>query len=453
MTAATKPLPRPSVSPTELYKTLPPAFGHDALALFGFNPNYVNLNHGSYGSLPLPVRAFCDELTDQVESNPDKFLRIDYIHYWNRVRERVAKLIGVETDECVIVNNTSHGLATILRNLILKEGDILIGATTTYGSVYQTLKYIADIPPHPILLTFNLQFPTSRAKIIQDFEEHIKQITKTGDATGERKIVALIDSIAGYPGAFLPWKEMVAICRKAGVISVIDGAHSIGQELDMNLSEAQPDFWVSVCPPALLVGCRNETSVPKELSQMALFKEGKCYSLCSEEKPASYQVVHPHPGHLSLSHDSDFQGPQDFVKLFEWTGTVDYVPHLSIGAAIDFREWLGGEHKINAYIHALAIAGGKHLAERLGTDVMDPDGQCGTALSGDVESTDEVLQIFIDTLILQWQTFAMAFKHNGKWWVRCSAQIWNEISDFDVIANALKDACSKVEEHVAQRNN
>ena len=42
--------------------------------------------------------------------------------------------------------------------------------------------------------------------------------------------------------------------------------------------------------------------------------------------------------------------------------------------AIDFREWLGGEHKINKYTHELAIAGGKHLAERLGTSVLDPEG-------------------------------------------------------------------------------
>lgn len=85
---------------------------------------------GSYGSLPLPVRAFCDELTDEVESNPDKFIRVNCINYMNRVRERVAKLIGAEMDECVIVNNTSHGLTTVLRNFTYNEGDILIGGVT-----------------------------------------------------------------------------------------------------------------------------------------------------------------------------------------------------------------------------------------------------------------------------------------------------------------------------------
>lgn len=89
-----------------------------------------HLLKGSYGSLPLPVRAFCDELTDEVESNPDKFIRVDCINYLTRVRERVAKFIGAETDECVIVGNTSHGIATVLRNFTFNEGDILVGGVT-----------------------------------------------------------------------------------------------------------------------------------------------------------------------------------------------------------------------------------------------------------------------------------------------------------------------------------
>ncbi|KAG8213124.1 pyridoxal phosphate-dependent transferase [Butyriboletus roseoflavus] len=440
---ATKSLPHHSVVAAKLYKTPPPPFGHDIRALFGFEPNYINLNHGSYGSLPLPVRAFCDKLTDEAESNPDKFIRVNCIDYLTHVRERVANLIGAETDECVIVNNTSHGIATVLRNFVFNEGDVLVGATTTYGSVSQTLKYLADLPPHPTLSTFNLQFPTKRAQIVQDFEEHIKQLTKMGDVeTGKRKIIALIDTIVSLPGVSLPWKEMVAICREAGVISVVDGAHSIGQELDINLSEARPDFWVSNCHKWLFS------------------KRGSAVLYIPKRNQHLIKSPIPTPVTYNSPHDGDYKGPQDFVTLFDWTGTIDYVPHLSISAAIDFREWLGGEHKINEYTHALALVGGRHLAERLGTNVMDPDGELTfnmvnveLPIPGEIEASDEVNKVFLDTLLLQWQTSALAYKHNEKWWVRCSVQIWNEISDFDVMANALKDACAKVKEYAAQQNN
>lgn len=108
--------------------------------------------------------------------------------------------------------------------------------------------------------------------------------------TETRKIVAVIDSIVSMPAALMPWKEMVAICNsyprhrlskflsveaeiengnenvhtdayvdadvqnqnsgydgdEVEVWSVIDGAHSLGQEQCIDLSEAKPDFWVSV---------------------------------------------------------------------------------------------------------------------------------------------------------------------------------------------------------------
>lgn len=44
----------------------------------------------------------------------------------------------------------------------------------------------------------------------------------------------------------MPWKELVQICKEEGIWSVVDAAHSIGQENDINLGEAKPDFWVSV---------------------------------------------------------------------------------------------------------------------------------------------------------------------------------------------------------------
>ena len=61
------------------------------------------------------------------------------------------------------------------------------------------------------------------------------------------KIVAIIDSIISNPAALMPWKELTQLCREEGVWSVIDAAHSIGQELDINLDAVKPDFWVSVC--------------------------------------------------------------------------------------------------------------------------------------------------------------------------------------------------------------
>lgn len=39
--------------------------------------------------------------------------------------------------------------------------------------------------------------------------------------------------------------------------------------------------------------------------------------------------------------------------------------------ALDFREWLGGEVRINEYCRALAIGGGERIAEIFETECMD----------------------------------------------------------------------------------
>jgi hercynylcysteine S-oxide lyase len=48
---------------------------------------------------------------------------------------------------------------------------------------------------------------------------------------------------------------------------------------------------------------------------------------------------------------------------------------IGFHSAIKFRQWLGGEEKINAYCHDLALRGGQRLAELLGTEVMDKTGK------------------------------------------------------------------------------
>lgn len=81
---------------------------------------------GAFGSLPAPVHRACTSLTDHIEANPDKFMLLEYRHLLVSVRERLAKLIGAETDECVLVQNASSAAASILHGFPWQEGDIIV---------------------------------------------------------------------------------------------------------------------------------------------------------------------------------------------------------------------------------------------------------------------------------------------------------------------------------------
>lgn len=162
--------------------------------------------------------------------------------------------------------------------------------TTTYNSVLRTAHYISDVLPHPKLVTIPIGFPTTHAEIIQNFKEYLD----ANPANPNKRRVAVIDSIVSNPGCLLPWKEMTKIAKDANVWSVVDAAHSIGQEVGLNLTEAAPDFWISVRVYLSLHAALANSLARIELSQVAQCKALLCSALCAIPEPAHYQDLNSH---------------------------------------------------------------------------------------------------------------------------------------------------------------
>lgn len=102
--------------------------------------------------------------------------------------------------------------------------------------------------------------------------------------------------------------------------------------------------------------------------------------------------------------------------------------------ALDFRQWLGGEEKIHDYCHSLAVSGGERLSQLLGTSLMDPMGEftlnmtnVELPLAPSIPNNGTTLEI-VRNLLERWRVSATIFRHNGKWWVRVCAQVWNEVN-------------------------
>jgi hypothetical protein len=104
-------------------------------------------------------------------------------------------------------------------------------------------------------------------------------------------------------------------------------------------------------------------------------------------------------------------------------------------AALDFRQWLGGEQKINDYCRSLALSGGKLLSRLLGTSLLDPTGEftlnmtnVELPLAPSILDNNTAFEFLLRNLLEGWRVSAAVFRHNGKWWVRVSAQVWNEVN-------------------------
>lgn len=412
------------IDPPELYRQDPPPFGSSVRKYFPFE--YTNLNSGAFGAMPKPVQSSVNKFLGKIESNPDHFHMIGYQPFLLEARRKMSQHVGADSDELVLIPNTSTGIAVILKNFDWNEKDVIVSFSTTYRTISKALQMTADMVPQPSLSQITLQFPTTHAEIVATFKNHIDKIPRSENT----RVVAIIDSLHSTPGVLTPWKELVKVCKEKDVWSIVDAAHSVGQELDINLGQVQPDFWTANCykwffakrPSGLLyVPRRNQMLIKSSI---------------------------PTSGFYTPSND---RTTTDFLAQFEWNGGIDLSSLFSVVHALEFRNWLGGEEKIIKYCHKLALEGGTRLAKVLKTKVMDNTEEltCNMVnvqlpLPSDLAPSLDLTVAFLKKLLEEHYVSCSPFYHNGAWWVRCCAQIWNELDDFDVLGKALLIVCPEI---------
>lgn len=70
------------------------------------------------------------------ESIENWYVLYSYKPMLKAIRARVAELVGADVDECVIVQNATHGINTVLRNFEWKHEDILVGSMLPASSIF-----------------------------------------------------------------------------------------------------------------------------------------------------------------------------------------------------------------------------------------------------------------------------------------------------------------------------
>lgn len=116
-----------------------------------------------------------------------------------------------------------------------------------YETISSAIKDLARKKPCPRTSQFIIGLPTSHASILASFKDHIRRVkAEMSHCSTAPKIVVILEAISSTPAILLPWKQMINICHEEKVWSIIDAAHSFGQERQVNLASADPDFWVTV---------------------------------------------------------------------------------------------------------------------------------------------------------------------------------------------------------------
>ncbi|TVY62748.1 Hercynylcysteine sulfoxide lyase [Lachnellula suecica] len=317
---------------------------------FLFSPALTPLNHGGYGAFPATVRTAQRHFQDEQESWPDLWFQRSRRQHIDVSRRAIAKLVHADVEDCVFVTNTSTGLDIVLRNLEFGAGDVVVTFATTYYAVQNTLLSVMEMSPVQ-MRKVEYTFPIAHDEIVQKFLEVVRKAKNEGLNVR----AAVVDTIVSVPGVRFPFEKLVKACKDEGILSIVDGAHGVGQ-ISLDLGQLDPDFFLTNCHKWLYTprGC-------------ALFYV---------PKRNQYLIQTPLPtgvGYVSTSKRG--QTHSEFRSLFDFVATSDDTAWMCLPAALKFRdEACGGEEAIYTYLQKIAREGGDKIAEILGTEVMQEPG-------------------------------------------------------------------------------
>ncbi|KAH7171310.1 pyridoxal phosphate-dependent transferase [Dactylonectria macrodidyma] len=429
-------------------------FGDALKKEFLFDPEWRNLNHGSFGTYPKAIQTKLRAYQDASEARPDVFIRYDYPELLDEAQSAVAKLLNAPEHTCVFVPNATAGVNTVFRNLVWNPDgkDVILSFSTVYEACGKVADFLVDYYTGQIATKeVELTYPIDDKDILQRFRDTVKQL----EAEGKRARVCIFDVVSSRPGVVFPWEAMVKACKELGVISMVDGAQGIGM-VKLDLSAADPDFFVSNCHKWLFsprgsavfyVPARNQHLLPTTLATS--------HGYVSKAAGARNVPLPP-------------SGRTPFVTNFHFVGTLDNSPYLCIKDAIEWRrKVLGGEEAILEYLWDLNKKGIELVADALGTEYME--NSTGTmrncsmsnvalpiwtatkgpkAKEGDsvvaAEDVDKAFHWMLNTMVGEYKTFLSLFVHGGRYWARMSAQVYLTLEDYEWAAKMLQEIVERV---------
>ncbi len=378
------------------------------------DPDFVFLNHGSFGATPRSVLARQDELRARIESQPVRFFMREVEPLMTEARARAAAFVGCAPERFTFVPNTTTGINVFFASIELAAGDEVVVTRLEYNAT----KNIAEVYAKRAGATVRyvtIPLPLSDPTEIVD---------AIGRELGPKTRIVMFDHVTSQTALVLPAAEIVERVRETcDALVIVDGAHAPGM-IELDVEALGADFYAGnfhkwVCSP-----------------------KGSAFLWASE---AHRDTLEP----LVVSHGANmtFDDPADrFHFRFDWQGTADMTPWLCVPAAIDAMEQMVGSwDEVRRRNRALALEAREMLNDVLGAPKLCPDSMIGsiaamilpdpetprlTPFSPDPLQERLFHEHRIEVPVLPQQT-------DPKRLLRISAQLYNDRTDYEALAAVL----------------
>ena len=328
-------------------RAVPPEGGTFARC-WPLDPEVSFLNHGSFGACPAAVLERQAELRAELEREPVDFLVRRLPARLAEVRAVLGPFLGAEPDDLAFVPNATTGVNAVLGSLDLVPGDELLTTTHAYPGCRNALAHVAERAGARLVVA-DVPFPL-------DGEEDV--VAPVLAAVSPRTRLALLDHVTSPTALVFPIGRLVAALRERGVETLVDGAHAPGM-------------------------------VPIDLERLgAGWYTGNAHKWLCAPKGAAFLHVRRdlrtrlRPAVTSLGY-SEEESPARFRAEFDWTGTCDPTPWLTIPAALDALDALlpGGWPEVMTRNRALALSARETIGEALRVAPAAPAEMIGSMAS------------------------------------------------------------------------
>lgn len=224
--ATADPLPPPPIAPDEKY-------WHDVRARYLLPRNVTFVNAANLCPSPLPVVESLYQATKGYEANPSPTVRSALMRDGRETaRQLLADMLGVTKEEIVITRNTSEGNNFVSSGLALGPDDEVIVFSDNhptnltawrekakrFGFTVTTLQHVVPHPGADYYLDLFAKAITPKTRLIG------------------------FTHLTSNSGDLFPAREICAMARSRGVLTLLDGAQTFGA-LDVNLGDIKPDFY------------------------------------------------------------------------------------------------------------------------------------------------------------------------------------------------------------------
>jgi len=373
---------------------------------FQLDPTFTYLNHGSFGSCPIPIFEERNKWQLEIEKQPVSFIEDKAANLLDWSREALASFIHCNKDDVVYFPNPTTAMNMVVRSLDLKVGDEVLTSSHEYGAVDRTWKFISRKKGF-LYKSVDIPIPFSKDDFIERIKSNINENTK----------VIFLSHITSDTAIIFPVEEICKLAKELGIISIIDGAHAPAH-INLNINTLGPDIYTGACHKWMLC--------PKGVSFLYSSKK-----LQEQLEP------------LIVSwgwEESDQPSDLKFLDHNQYQGTNDISAYLCVPKAIEFlnnNNWT----EVSQFCKKNIIESRNLLLKTLNTEPICPDDNLGQMASVQIKISDrDDLYNYLKSK----KIVVPVINWNGFVFVRPSFQCYNTMEDIENLNYHLKKYLNSV---------